>query len=211
MKCMHCALLAQYCICTEISPLSCQPQILIIRHYKESYKASNSARIIQLCIQGVELLDYGIKDKPLPSLNLEGAALLFPPDETSPVYTSSSPPEKIIIVDGTWKQAHKLRKRIEGLDQLPRLPIQSTMTLPRIRTPHFPGGMSTMEACLEALALYNLSETIDILKEYYCLWLEQVRKTTGIREPIRPGSSFKEARFEQDIIDGKIKGKSTLR
>ena len=207
MKCIHCALLPQYCICSKITPLHCTPKITIIRHYKESFKASNSARIIQLCIKDTALFDYGIKDQPLPDIDLEDSVLLFPPDSSSVIYDSSLPPKKIIIVDGTWKQAHKLRKRVEGLQELPRLAIQSTMVLPRIRNPHFKGGMSTMEACLEALALYTPSETIQMLQAYYYLWLEQVRQTTGIREPIRPGSSFKEARFEQDVKDGKIEAK----
>ena len=204
MKCIHCALLTQYCICSEIIPLSCQPKITIIRHYKESYKASNSARIIGLCVQDSKIFDYGRRNTSLPELDLAGAVLLFPPDEDSEVYDSPIPPRKIIIVDGTWKQAHKIRKRVKGLQELPRLAVESTMVLPRIRTPHFAGGMSTMEACLEALALYNPAEKIQKLQEYYYLWLEQVRRTTGIREPIRPGSSFKEARFEQDIVDGKF-------
>ena len=207
MKCIHCALLPQYCICSEITPLHCIPKITIIRHYKESFKASNSARIIKLCITETELFDYGVKDKPLPDLDLENAVLLFPPDRSSLIYDSSLPPKKIIIVDGTWKQAHKLRKRVDGLQELPRLAIQSTMVLPRIRNPHFKGGMSTMEACIEALALYTQPEKIQTLQAYYCFWLEQVRQTTGIREPIRPGSSFKEARFEQDVKDGKIEAK----
>ena len=109
MKCIRCALLTQYCICSELIPLSCRPKISIIRHYKESYKTSNSARIIDLCIQDSEIFDYGIKNKPLPELDLDGAVLLFPPDEDLR-YNSPVPPKKIIIVDGTWKQATRSKK-----------------------------------------------------------------------------------------------------
>ena len=207
MKCPHCAFVPDFCICSAITPLSCQPNITIFRHYKESYRVSNSARLIKLCIQDSTIFDYGFRDQFLPEIDLEGAVLLFPPTEDSEVYTSTAPPKKIIIVDGTWKQAHKIRRRVKGLKTLPHLAIQSTMDLARIRKPYFAGGMSTIEACLEALALYNSPESIAHLQEYYTIWLNTMRDLTGIRAPLRAGTSFKEARVEQDIIDGKYNSK----
>ena len=203
MKCPNCAFAPEFCICSAITPISCQPKITIFRHYKESYRLSNSARLIKLCIEDTDIFDYGFRDRRLPDIDLEGAVLLFPPIEDSAVYSSELPPKRIIIVDGTWRQAHKIRKRTKGLKALPHLAIQSTMDLPKIRKPYFAGGMSTIEACLEALALYNESESIAQLQEYYTLWLNTMCTLTGIRAPLRPGISFKEARIEQDCIDGK--------
>ena len=61
-----------------------------------------------------------------------------------------------------------------------------------------------MEACIQALSSFVPSSCINGLQNNYILWLNQVRKNTGIREELLPGSSFKEARYEQDIEDGKI-------
>ena len=86
-------------------------------------------------------------------------------------------------------------KKIEGLTTLPRLVVDPlTPPLPRIRQPYFEGGMCTMEATISALKQFIDREQIEQLKSNYLIWIDQVRKNSGIRSPLKPGQCFKDAR-----------------
>ena len=156
-----------------------------------------------MVLNQLHIFDYGKRYQPLPDFDLTDTVLLFPPED-GVIYDSPTPPRQIIMLDGSWKQAHRIKKRVPNIRNLPRLSLEATLNLPRIRQPHFTGGMSTMEACIQALALYNPPSDIEYLIQIYCLWIEQVRQSTGIRKPLLPGTSFKEARRAQDIEDGKL-------
>jgi DTW domain-containing protein len=207
MTCPKCQLSNATCICSQLKQVAIEPQILIIRHYKESFRKSNSARILELTTNNVSIIEYGRKDQQeLPFINLEGSVVLFPTENEAKKnnYTSNVTPQRIIVLDGSWKQARRMYRRLTFLKELPHLDIQLAVPpLPRIRKPNFINGMSTMEACIQGISLFEDIKTIEALKLNYCIWLNQVRLNTGIRQQINPGESFKQARIKQDIIDGK--------
>ena len=206
MTCPNCHLSNQLCICQQLEQFELTPAILIFRHYKESYKASNTARIMALSSPDVKIIEYGKKDgDALPNLTNSNNIVVFPSSRSVNEYDHSFVPDQIIIIDGSWKQARRMHRRIPGLATLSHLKIaEANPPLPRIRKPNFTGGMSTMEACIQALSWFASPTCLNGLRNNYILWLNQVRKNTGIRGEILPGSSFKEARYEQDIEDGKI-------
>ena len=93
-------------------------------------------------------------------------------------------------------------KKIRGLTALRRLIIEPlNPPLPRIRQPYFEGGMCTMEATISALKQFVETEQIDQLKSNYLIWIDQVRKNSGIRSPLKAGQCFKEARIAESNID----------
>ena len=206
MNCPNCQLTNHFCVCQQLEQFEFEPSILIFRHYKESYKASNTARIMALSSPNVQIIEYGKRGgPPLPELSNPHNVVVFPSTTDVPAYDGSFIPNQIIVLDGSWKQARRMHRRIPTLVNRPHLKINaSSPPLPRIRKPNFVGGMSTMEACIQALSVFLSASTINGLRNNYVLWLDQVRKNTGIRGELLPGSSFKDARYEQDIEDGKI-------
>lgn len=141
----------------------------------------------------------------MPEKVLDHAVLLFPlfydPDPTHPPvqWTGQFRPKNLIVLDGSWKQTSRMLKKIDGLTALPRLLVQPLEPpLPRIRKPYFEGGMCTMEATISALQPFLTTAQIDQLTSNYLTWIDQVRKNSGIRSPLKSGQCFKEARMEED-------------
>ena len=214
IRCTNCALITSSCVCDSLVPVDNKPHTIIFRHCKEKGRGSNSARILNLCLTNVTLMDYGCLGQDIPTLNipLENAALVFPLHYNS---NSEHPPkpvesirsiETLILLDGSWKQTARMLQRIPGLIQLPRLEITpANPPLPRVRHPYFEGGMCTMEAGIQALLPFNTKEFTLQLTQNYLLWLDAMRRLSGIRLPLSSGQSFKDARKIQEFEDAKNK------
>ena len=65
-------------------------------------------------------------DPRLADLFADGAnaAILFPGDDAIPLPAWSTPPRKLVVLDGTWSQASKLLKENPRLAALPRMSFQ---------------------------------------------------------------------------------------
>ena len=207
-RCPTCALRGTGCVCSQLTTVNNPVHVTIVRHSKERGRASNSVRILAASLQNVTVLEHGARySKPteIPSNRLDDAVLLFPilynPDPKYPPteWTGTSMPKNLIVLDGSWNQTSRILKKVPHLLSLPRIVVEPlTPSLPRIRTPYFPGGMCTMEATISALTFFLTTQDINTLKNNYLCWIDQVRKNSGLREPLKPGQSIKEARIEQD-------------
>ena len=89
-----------------------------------------------------------------------GAALLYPgPLSASAEERFASPPEFLVVVDGTWHQAEQMIGRSERLKALPRLKVtpDGKEGYGELRREPWAHGLSTLEAV--ALALSGLEGT----------------------------------------------------
>jgi len=144
-RCPRCFMQTTVCICSHIPTLRPSVELIIIRHWKERLKPSNTARLVSHAIPSLQLIDYGAPGEVWDPavLDLSNPALLFPDDDAPHL----SQPSQIIIVDGSWAQARKLINRIPGLKELPRFAIQpNTEPRVRLRTPPSLEHVSTIEA-----------------------------------------------------------------
>jgi len=150
-RCRQCLMQHAHCICDHIPTLNTGIDFLVIRHWKERNKPSNTARLAKLAMPSLKVVDYGLEGTTWDPrvLLVPQPALLFP-DPEAPIV--ASPPKTVVLVDGSWPQARKLVNKIPGLKGLPRLQIAPPTNPPiRLRTPPIPEGMSTIEAIAAAL------------------------------------------------------------
>ncbi len=207
-RCGRCALRGTTCVCPSLRVVQNTLPITVIRHQKELGRGSNSARILEASLKNISVIDHGARFQGPTLLSptlLDGATLVFPlfydPDPMNPptAFDPSTTPKNLIILDGSWKQTSRMLKKIDGLTQLPRLEILPlSPPLPRIRKPYFKDGMCTMEAAISAFKPFFPTSDIEILIHNYLAWIDQVRKNSGIRAPLKAGQCFKEARIEQE-------------
>lgn len=207
IRCSGCALFEDKCVCSSLIHVESSVSVVLIRHCKEQHRGSNTARILHSSLPQSTMLDYGCTNAHLPDLShitWETSALVFPmfynPDPNRPPtpVTDISTIRTLIILDGSWKQTSRMLKRMPELIQLPRLEIEpASPPLPRIRHPYFEGGMCTMEAGIQALKPFMTAEQTEQLTQNYILWLDRVRQMSGLRTPLSPGQSFKDARKVQ--------------
>ncbi len=151
-------------------------------YHKELFKTTNTGVLAASCLKGridiyagpgeqdAPLWDEG--ERPLLLFPAEGATSLeeLPLDER---------PIRLIVPDGTWRQAAKICNRRVGLAALPRvvLPL-GPPSLYRLR--HHPDGsnLSTMESIARAMSLLEGPETGHLLEDIFqrfqdrLLWLK---------------------------------------
>ena len=192
-RCARCFLQPRFCLCDDLPRIRVGPQVVVLRHWRERTKSSNTGRILALAVEGAVVADYGVWDEPFdpsPAL-VEGAWLVFPAGsneakEPAPApAVPSEPPAAIVLLDGTWGQARRMSHRIPGLRDLPRLAIGLPRAgVQRLRAPHAPWAVSTIEAGALALGAVGEPAACDALHAVQALFWTRMKSQAGaIRDP----------------------------
>lgn len=178
-KCPRCFGRAAWCLCALVRRVVTRTRFIVLRHALERSKQSNTARVAALALTNCEVREYGLKREPLRTddLRAPNTWLLFPGHEDSPL--PGPPPDRLVVIDGSWSQARRMVQRIEALRGMPRLSLPTGAESPaRLRTAP-PGGMSTLEAiarAVERLEGSELAEPLDLLNR---AMIERVLESRG--------------------------------
>ncbi|MCX5744849.1 MAG: DTW domain-containing protein, partial [Proteobacteria bacterium] len=121
---------------------------------------TNTGLLAARCLVGSEVGIIGDRDRPLalPIVRPgERGLLLFPDDDAVPIatFTDADQPLVLVVPDGNWRQAAKMRHRVPGLDVLTCVTLPSTTptTTYRLRAEPRAGGLATLEAIAHAIGL----------------------------------------------------------
>jgi len=173
------------CICAEIRPVVSQTRVIIIRHAHELAKPSGTARIALLALPNAQIVEFGqfgdqANQDAVPQLgDLDGASLLFPGQDKS--VWPTTPIKTLIVLDGTWRQARRMRRRMPALWTLPTLDLhQPAAHQVRLRTPTSPEGRSTLEAIAEALGILEGPALAAPLHALHNRFIEQTLRARGL-------------------------------
>jgi len=180
-RCPVCLLREEWCYCSAIPTLRPKVQLVIIRHWKERCRTSNTAQLLQRAIPGTVLVDYGAPGGPLDQgvLDVPSPVLLFPEGPTD----DHLKPETLVVVDGSWPQARKMVQRVPGVSKLPRLCLQPSKRPPtRLRKPPMRSGMATIEAVARALDHLEGAGTGAPLDQLYDHFVDTLRRMRGMRQ-----------------------------
>jgi DTW domain-containing protein YfiP len=142
-------------MCAQFRQIPCGIELVVLRHYLEFHRASNTGRLVARSLRPSRLLDYAAPDAPLDCSQLAGEDtwILYP---SSSARVPETPPKRIIALDATWPQARKMFQRIPELHGLPSLALPPpSAALPRMRKTKSAEQMSTAEACIAALRLFG--------------------------------------------------------
>ena len=174
-RCSSCMMRHEHCVCASMPVIHSNTNILVIRHWKERHKPSNTARLAELAIPNLRVVDYGAPGTQWNStiLQFPKPALLFP-DPNAPALPYA--PETVVVVDGSWPQARKLVNKLPELKTMPRIHVAPPAgRIIRLRKPPIPEGMSTIEAIARLLDHLEGNGTGEPLDRLY----ERVVKATG--------------------------------
>lgn len=179
-RCPRCRLKVSLCLCAEIPRVETRTRIVVVRHIKELWKASDTARLAAFALPRCAILDFGARGgAPLePELEKAGSVLLYP-DATVGAETAPSP-ERVVVLDGSWPQTRHMISRLPALQRMPRLTLPVPVATPaRLRTGRHPHEMATLEAIAHALARLEGEAVARPLHELYALFL--ARSAVGRR------------------------------
>lgn len=155
--CLRCLLRLEICICDALPRVANRVEVLIVQHVTELRLTSNTGRLAALSLSNARILEYGGGEPFDGSLLLvEPALLLYSPSAKVPAPPLPPPAgvSKLVVLDGSFRQARRMYKRIHALRALPELSLPPPRVAPhRLRQPPHAAGMSTLEAIAHALAL----------------------------------------------------------
>ena len=155
-RCHRCFLQTAVCLCPGIPLIDTRTHVVVVRHWLEAAKPSNTGRIAALALRRAAVHDYARPAAPLDvgALVTPGTWLLYPEPGAPQGLAGRPPPVRLVVLDATWAQARRMRQRIAALRGLPRLALPApTRPRERLRTPSHPDAMATLEAIAAALAL----------------------------------------------------------
>ncbi len=131
-------------------------EVVFLQHPRERNMPIGTCRMAHLGLVGSRLIDgIHFDDDPRIADLFDvdsGTAILFPGDDALPLPQWSTPPKKLVVLDGTWSQASKLLKENPRLASLPRMSFQPEQPgRYRIRKEPTDLHLSTIEAIAAVL------------------------------------------------------------
>ena len=175
-RCPKCQIHLASCFCERIPSLNTKTKISFIMHIGELKLPSNTVNLANHCLKNAEIHLRGAKENPLDLdqvLDDRYTPLyLYPTEDAIPLdkkfLNSIKGPIQLIIPDGSWSQAKKIKRRESRLNsiQAVTLPFQIESQYKLRRSPT-KGHLSTFEACAYALDLIEkdsspLKELLDV-------------------------------------------------
>jgi DTW domain-containing protein YfiP len=181
--CPRCFLRVDLCLCSELTCIRPNLEIVIVRHVREERLSSNTARLAALVVGNLRIVPYGGGD-PFDERPLGGddTWLLFPGVKPS---TPPGRPQRLVLLDATFRQARRMYRKIPGLRLLP----QCSLVAPQEPTPGRrisprSDGLSTIEAIATALAQFESPESAAPLMAAYAEFVRRADISRGRARPI---------------------------
>lgn len=179
-RCRTCFFRLEVCLCDRVPRVRARTEVLILRHVKEAWKSTNTARLAAMALEGARVERYGAPGQPFDQGLVSGGGtwLLFPQQGGPP--PPSAPPSRLVVLDGSWSQARRMVQRVPALRALPRLSLPPLWPdRVRMRRPPSPEGLSTLEAIAFALGQLEGEAVQRPLLDLYALAVERVLMTRG--------------------------------
>lgn len=131
---------------------------MLVPHAVEWRQSSNTGRIAALALEGAEVAVWGRRDAPLAAESLAGDAsertvLLFPTDGAPPLAPLDARPVRLLVPDGTWRQARRIARKLAALPGVERARVDASAPRSLRKAPSGDrlGTGEAIAAALEAL------------------------------------------------------------
>jgi hypothetical protein len=186
-SCNECGLPIINCICQKSAKVSTKAKFWILSSEREFYRPSNTARLLKLInpnsteillwerTKSPEQLIETIRQEtytvfvvfPAENEELEKRKVQFEQTEITPAF---------IILDGTWKEARRIFRKSDFLNDLPIVSIKPNyQTNFDLRRGAAEGNLCTIEAVIEILKMNGEIETSQVIDDYFKLFLKSYK------------------------------------
>lgn len=176
-RCLRCRINKSMCFCDQIVEHDTSTIISIIMHHREEHLTSNTAKLATMTLKNATIHPRGL---PLAPFSLELLKIspdvlplyLFPDEdavELNDQFRLTHPgPYQLIIPDGTWSQAMKVRRREPGLSEILCVKLPASVKGEyKLRRGVRADGVCTFEAIAYALeVLENAALKDDLLRQF---------------------------------------------
>ncbi len=176
-RCLRCRINKILCFCDQILEHDTKTRISIVMHHREKHLTSNTAKLAELTLTNARIYQRGLPETPfsLDELKITPDTLplyLFPDEDAALLdeeFLKNHPgPYHLIVPDGTWNQAKKVRRREPGLSEIMCVKLNDTVKGEyKLRRGVRDDGVCTFEAIAYALeVLENKTVSEDLLRQF---------------------------------------------
>jgi DTW domain-containing protein len=157
--CYRCDKPARMCLCSLLTPIPNRVGVHVLQHPSERRHAVGTARLLRLGLASVDvhvLALRGTSSASPPVALPPGAGLLYPcaPDQELSTLAPEDQPQHLVVIDGTWAQAHRIFRANPWVAALPRYRLSPDRgSNYRIRKEPRQECLSTVETVVAALRI----------------------------------------------------------
>lgn len=162
-RCKRCRMHQSLCVCALIPRLETRTRLVLVIHRSEDRKTTNTGRLAAECLVNSEVIVRGHEGAGDVVAFPEGIrpVLLYPAEDAIPIeeLPRDDRPIAVVVPDGNWRQASKVRARVAGMRALPcvRLPAGEPSVY-RLRSEAHAHGLATIEAIARAFGVLEGAE-----------------------------------------------------
>jgi DTW domain-containing protein len=184
-RCPACLMHVGLCICALIPQIETTTRLVLVIHHSELRKPTNTGHLAAACLVGSRVLVRGEKDVPNEDLDIGPSTrptplLLFPHEGEAEVLTKMDGPATLIVPDGNWRQAAKVRARVPGLKDVRCVTLpKGPPSIYRLRSEPHAEGLATMEAIARALGILEGPEVEQQLEHVFRTMVERTLWVRG--------------------------------
>jgi DTW domain-containing protein len=159
VRCPHCYMHGSLCVCNLITKIETRTKLLLVIHRIEARKPSNTGRLGTLCLTNSETWIRGHEETRADAFEPDEKSqslFLFPHEDATPVteFVNSKLPITLVVPDGTWRQAAKVRNRVAGFNKIPCVSLPTDApSIYRLRSEAHAHGLATIEAIARAFGV----------------------------------------------------------
>ncbi len=171
--CTSCHYPESHCLCIHVKHITNKTKLIILQHPSEVKNAKNTARLAKLCFSQCEL-HIGESEHDfnhLRNLPVGTTCVLYPSEQSISLDTNHELNEitHLILIDGTWKKAHKILMLNPWLQTHRFVSFTSVPTNQyTIRKAPRADSLSTIEAIAHSISLIeqcDVTPAYDLLKQ----------------------------------------------
>jgi DTW domain-containing protein YfiP len=187
-RCPACMMYRELCVCAAIPTLVTRTRLVLLIHYREARKPTNTGQLAARCMPNSEVGIIGDRGRPeLPAIG-EDALLLYPADDAIPIAQAiaANPdrPRTLIVPDGNWRQAAKMAKRVPGVASAQHVTLDGVEAAPTeygLRREPKDGGLATLEAIARALRILEGEHGASVEEAMLAVFRLMVSRTKWLR------------------------------
>ena len=153
------------CICALVPSIDTATHVVLAIHAAEAKKPTGTGLLAARCLRNARVVV--VDDAPPAALELGAPAVVLADvegaiDVRDVVDVVGGRVRTLVVPDGTWRQARRIRRRIPGVDTLPCVKLPpGAPTEYALRSDAHDGGLATLEAIARALAILEDDAAIE--------------------------------------------------
>jgi DTW domain-containing protein YfiP len=196
------------CVCALMPTITTRTRLVLVIHRIEVRKPSNTGRLATLCLTNREVFVRGHEDQPTPPFVADPntqPVFLFPHEEAIPLATfaKSEKPVTLIVPDGTWRQASKVRQRVPGFRDVPCVSLpHDEPSIYRLRAEAHDHGLATIEAIARAMGILEGVHVRRSLEHVFRAMVERTLWSRGEIETAHVTGGIPEGAMRHDPKSG---------